>query len=237
MDRPDVAAASSPNDSILKPGDVRAASTLATASAGATQATSIQLRFCTEPSSQLITSAVAIGDGERLKISAVRAPAKLDSATPKRISASGDLRRLAAIARAAPASRVPIRAEPSTTPAQAAPPATMAQAAASADTAETPSTPGSARGLRSSPCITAPDKPSAAPTSMAQTALGARTCHKTSPGGDAGSPTAAEYWVKSRALSPKAIAAASAIRQPRPRHRDRRAGLIFQRSTAPRRRR
>src|SRR5690606_15168181 len=89
IDRPDARAASSPSVNILNPGDAPRARSAAIRSAGATQATSFQLRFSTDPSSQFITSAEAIGDGDRLKINAVRAPAKLDRATPNRISASG----------------------------------------------------------------------------------------------------------------------------------------------------
>src|ERR1700679_2305200 len=42
--------------------------------------------------------------------------------------------------------------------------------------AETPSRPGSAKGLRVTPCSTAPDNPNAAPTSSASTARGRRSC-------------------------------------------------------------
>jgi hypothetical protein len=143
--------------------------------AGVTQATSIQLRFWTEPSSQLITSAVAIGEGDRLKISAVAAPAKLETATPNRIRASGERTRAENSASRPPARPAPVRAAISTAPGRAAQPRTIAPAAPRAATAETPSTPGSASGLRSSPCITAPDSPRAAPTISAVTARGALT--------------------------------------------------------------
>ena len=66
-------------------------------------------------------------------------------------------------------------------------------AAPKAAVADTPSTPGSASGLRNSPCITAPANPRAAPTTRAQTARGARTCHSTSAGPDVGSLKAAAY--------------------------------------------
>lgn len=155
-----------------------------------TQATSIQLRFCTDPSSQDMTSAWAMGDGDRLKIRAVKAPAKLDSATPNRIRASGDLSRTWAATSITPASPAPAKADISTAPGSMAAPSTMARAAPKAAVADTPSTPGSARGLRSSPCRTAPASPRAAPTITAQTARGARTSHNTCQGPDPGSAKA-----------------------------------------------
>ena len=45
--------------------------------------------------------------------------------------------------------------------------------------AETPSTPGSASGLRSRPCSAAPDTPSAAPVTKAASARGSRISHTT----------------------------------------------------------
>ena len=66
IDRPEARAASSPRVSIRRPGEAPAAKAAAAARAGATQATSIQLRFCTDPSSQFITSAEAIGDAGAL---------------------------------------------------------------------------------------------------------------------------------------------------------------------------
>jgi len=193
MDRPDVDAASSPRASIRKPGDASDARAPATRIGGTTQATSIQLRFWTDPKSQDMTSAEAIGDGDRLKIRAVRAPAILDRATPNRTKASGDRRRRVATTSTAPASPAPSRAAPSTTPGIAAHPRTMARAAPRAAVAETPSTPGSARGFLSNPCSTAPAIPRAAPTTRAQTARGARTCHRTSAGPDEGSRKASRY--------------------------------------------
>ncbi|MNJ24200.1 hypothetical protein D3C77_186090 [compost metagenome] len=212
MDRPEARAASSPSVIILSPGAAPAASTAATATVGATQATSTQLRFSTEPSSQFITSAEAMGDGDRLKIRAVAAPAKLDRATPNRIRTSGARTRAAMAIRTAPATPAPIRAETSTAPGTAASPRTMAAAAAKAAVAETPSTPGSASGLRNSPCITAPASPKAAPTNRAQTARGARTCHSTSPGPEWGSAKALEYSAAPNRVSPRVTAKASAAR-------------------------
>src|SRR5690606_30757788 len=121
--------------------DALRASRAAIRTAGATQATSIQLRFSTDPSSQFITSAEAMGDGERLKIRAVSAPAKLDKATPNRISASGVRTRAARAISSPPATAAPNSAETSTAPGTAANPRTMAVAAARAEAADTPSTP------------------------------------------------------------------------------------------------
>src|SRR5690606_12064474 len=86
---PDARATSSPRVSIRSPDRARRAKNADMPSATATHITSNQLRLATEPSSQLITSAEATGDGERLKIKAVAAPEKLDKATPNRIRASG----------------------------------------------------------------------------------------------------------------------------------------------------
>src|SRR5690606_5941948 len=197
--RPEVRAVSSPRLSMRRPGAARAAKAAETSTAGLTQATSNQLRFCTEPSSQFITSAVAIGDGDRLKISAVAAPAKLDTATPNRIRASGDRTRAEKATSRPPARPAPARAASSTAPGSAAQPSTMAPAAPSAARAETPSTPGSASGLRSRPCITAPDRPRAAPTIRAVAARGARTAHSTSAGPEVGSVKARVSWARLKA--------------------------------------
>src|SRR5690606_23714425 len=116
IDRPDARAASSPSVSIRKPGDAPRARKAEIRSAGATQATSFQLRFSTDPSSQFITSAEAIGDGDRLKIKAVSAPAKLDKATPNRISASGARTRAARTISRPPPTAAPNRAALSTAP-------------------------------------------------------------------------------------------------------------------------
>ena len=51
---------------------------------------------------------------------------------------------------------------------------TSQQATASAAPALIPTSPGSARGLRNSPCITQPESPSAAPTSSASSTRGKR---------------------------------------------------------------
>jgi hypothetical protein len=48
----------------------------------------------------------------------------------------------------------------------------MTEIAPSPAPAETPTMPGSASGLRNSPCMTAPDTASAAPTSMPRTTRG-----------------------------------------------------------------
>ena len=167
-----------------------------------------------------MTSACAIGDGDRLKIRAVAAPAKLDTATPNRINASGARIALDATINRPPASAAPAKADISISPGTAAAPRTMASAAPSAAVADTPSTPGSASGLRNSPCMTAPASPRAAPTTRAQTARGARTCHRTSAGPDAGSPKAAPYCAPVNVVSPIRIASARAatISKPRIRH-------------------
>ncbi len=92
---------------------------------------------------------------------------------------------------------------------------TMAKAAPSAAAADTPSTPGSASGLRNSPCSTAPERPSAAPTIKAQAMRGARTCHSTCPSSDAGSAKARRYWAALRGASPKVRARPDAARMAR----------------------
>jgi hypothetical protein len=72
----------------------------------------------------------------------------------------------------------------------AASPRAMASPAPSPALADTPSTPGSARGLRRSPCNAAPARPRAAPTRAASTTRGARMDQRISPGAEPGWVTA-----------------------------------------------
>src|SRR5256885_1244006 len=62
---------------------------------------SLQSRFATEPISQVSTSSVVTGEGERLNTRAVRAPPRAERATPNRIKVSGSRNRAASTTRMA----------------------------------------------------------------------------------------------------------------------------------------
>ena len=149
-----------------------------------------------------------MSDGERLNARAVAAPPSAESATPNRIRVSGSRRRPARMATMAPAARAPDMAASSITPGVLARPSAMIVAAPSAAKADTPSTPGSASGLRSRPCMTAPARPSSAPTRAAATALGARSPQRISPTAVAGWTIAWAYCATLSGVSPKATASA-----------------------------
>ena len=135
---------------------------------------------------------------------AVRAPAADDKATPNRIKVCGSRNHAAISAIITPAASAPASAAVSIEPGGNGAPAAIKTAAARAEVADTPSTPGSANGLRSSPCITAPDRPRAAPTSAAATPRGARIDQRTCPGAEEGSRAARRYCADESGDSPTA---------------------------------
>ena len=88
----------------------------------------------------------------------------------------------------------------------------MTKVAASDAVADTPSTPGSASGLRSSPCNAAPEAPSAAPVPKAASARGRRISHTTirSPGVPAPSSAPSTRPTPSGVVPSRQAAAAAA---------------------------
>jgi hypothetical protein len=146
---------------------------------------SVRSRFSTEPISQARTSAMATGDGDRLKTRAVSAPAKADRATPNRISTSGSRNR-AAKPTTAPGRQRPGQRRQLDRARQGRQTAGDGQGRAQARRGRDAQHARLGQGIAQQSLHRRPARPRPAPTKAAISTRGRRMAHSTSPGGEAG---------------------------------------------------
>ena len=171
-------AVSSPRLSASSDGPVAANTTAPSRRNGSATRTSSIPRSVNAPISQSITSATAYGFGAIEMTKAVSAPDRLASTVPAKMNWTALACRQVSAASSAidpPAAAI---AQTNTTNGLLAIPSTIAVTAPSAALDDTPTTPGSASGLRKYPCSTAPDRPSTAPIARPSTARGKRSSNR-----------------------------------------------------------